>query len=297
MSHTLQQHHFNAIIYYSSLVFAMEVKHEAACLDYDKLQKETNLQVANVDLNKAFKDCQAISDNTRKADNKLLEDYRQVQATANQRKLSVQDDLNKVKAQFDKYLVDFADEKFREAITKLISKSKSNLTVVKHGEGKIYIDHGAFDVFKKTLAFNINTNFSSKYKYQEPTTSHFIISFLAHPLVRGLNSLLFLAGLAALTAGILAATGVVTGLPITAASILIAGGAVSGFSGVSLITCSFFRHRSPEELAARCDRLTLPDMASEELAMPANDRDVATDDDQTDQRSDHPTTPLSSTKQ
>ncbi len=260
MSHTLQQHHFNAIIYYASEAFAMEMLHNAANRNYRELQTEEESQILLEDLTHVLRERKAISPDTRYNGQELVEQNHRTLMMANNYRLNIDKDLHEAQTQLKSYLNNYADEKFRGVIYKLITDIKQGIPTVQYDHHPAHINHNALGVFVQQLASDINNTFSHTYKYQEPTSSHFLILFLAHPIVRGLNSLSFLAGIAALTVGILAVTGMVTGLPATTASILIAGGAGAGISGVSLIACSFFRHRSPEELAERCEKLSLPEM-------------------------------------
>lgn len=278
MSNTLQQHHFNAIIYYAGEVFAMEMQLQAAVHHCYRTEQELNAQVLSQDVTEVLKDRKAIRPETRLTGEELVEQYNHTLIKAHEYRLNIERDLIESQTQLRTYLNKFADDKVRAQIYSLIKLKKPAIQTISFNSNPFWIDHGAYKLFVKDLANDLNTVYNHNFTYTEPPSNHFIISFLSHPIIRGFNTLALLGGLAALTVGILAATGLITGLPIATVSTLITGGAIASVTTLGLLTASFFRHRSPEELAARCEKISGPVMSDEPqvqvVSEPHDDKEV-----------------------
>ena len=260
MSNTLQQHHFNSLIYYAGEEFALETALKSTTLRCKELEKQISENQLSQDVVELFKQRKSIRPETHLAGKQSLDQDVKALEMAQKFKLCLEQDLNTARQQILSYLSKYADDKVRPEIRTLIENTKSGIQTIKLDNQPYWIDHNAYTQFIDQLSKNINLATSHEYKYEPPISNYLIISFLAHPIVRGINSLSLMAGLAATAIGIIAATGVITGLPVTTVTALIGGGALATVSGFALITCSFFRQRSPEELADRSEKISVPNM-------------------------------------
>jgi hypothetical protein len=282
MSNTLQQHHFNAIIYYAGEIFAMEMQLEAAKQHCLNTEDKLTSQLLSEDVTDVLNNRKAIRQETRDAGKQLSEQYNLALQKGHEYRLLIEKDYLDAQNTLRTYLTNYAHKPVREQIYQLITQARKGIQTIDFDTNPFWIDNNAYTLFIKQLANSLNQTYNHTYTYQEPVTNHFLMTLLAHPLVRGGNSLSLIGGLAALTVGILATAGIITGLPIATVSTLITAGAIVSATAIALITCSFFRHRSPDELAARSEKISVPGMTSQTvqinplLGTAANDANIPT---------------------
>jgi len=273
MTNTLSQIHFNAIIYYASEVFKMKMMVESADRYCKTCQKDVDDHLVTTDSLYMYQNSKAIRPETHRAGKDLAVAINLTLKKSHDYHLNVERDRIAAQTQLDTYLNNFADDRIRWQIDQLIKQTEPSIQTIHFDGSPYWINHDAVESFIRQLGAALNNKYGHEYEYKQPPSNHFLISFLSHPFIRGVNSLILAGGLLSTTIGVIAATGLITGLAPTVVVAMIAGGIVASVSGIGLLTASFFRHRSPEELAARQEKMTTSDMDDAEDNSPVIESD------------------------